>query len=220
MSKIKVITIDGPTASGKGAVSQQVAAHLGWHLLDSGAIYRALALWAQMQGVHWDDEASLATLAEQLPLAFVPGEQEIAIMLDGKNATQEIRANEMSKAASLVSRFPQVRERLLDRQRAFQIAPGLVADGRDMGTVVFPEAQYKFYITADVEERAKRRHIQLLQKGTDVILEALIAEVKARDERDMNREVAPLKPAKGAIEIDTTNMAIDDVVTKIIAHVS
>lgn len=213
---IKVITIDGPSGSGKGAVSQRVASHLGWHLLDSGAIYRALALLAEQKGVSWDDETRLVQLAGELPLEFVPDKQETKILLSGQDVTYLIRANAMSQGASIVASFPAVRERLLDRQRAFKKLPGLVTDGRDMGTVVFPDATYKFYITADVEERAKRRQFQLLQKGTNVMLEALIAEVIVRDDRDMNREVAPLRPAEGAVVIDTTHLGIDEVVQQIL----
>lgn len=219
MTDINVITIDGPTASGKGAVSQRVAEVLGWNLLDSGAIYRALALYAKKSGVNWEDEHELARLAQSLPLSFEPSATDTKILLDNEDVTADIRCNEMSQGASIVSGFSKVREQLLERQRAFKAKPGLVADGRDMGTVVFPEASYKFYITADVIERAKRRQIQLLQKGTNVMLEALIEQVKARDERDMNRQVAPLKPAKGAVKIDTTHLGIDDVVQKIIETV-
>lgn len=219
MADINVITIDGPTASGKGAVSQRVAEVLGWNLLDSGAIYRALALYAKKNGVNWEDEHELARLAQSLPLSFEPSATDTKILLDNEDVTADIRCNEMSQGASIVSGFSKVREQLLERQRAFKAKPGLVADGRDMGTVVFPEASYKFYITADVIERAKRRQIQLLQKGTNVMLEALIEQVKARDERDMNRQVAPLKPAKGAVKIDTTHLGIDDVVQKIIETV-
>lgn len=211
---IPLITIDGPTASGKGTVAARVAAALGFHLLDSGALYRLTALAAQRAGVALDDEAQLAALASQLKAVFT---DEPRVTLDNEDVTDLIRAEVIGNAASKIAAFPEVREALLERQRAFQHAPGLVADGRDMGTVVFPNADLKVYLTASVQARAERRYKQLIEKGFAANLRALSADLHDRDARDMNRRAAPLKPAEGAQQLDTSRLTIDEVVAQVLA---
>jgi cytidylate kinase len=213
-----VITIDGPSASGKGTISTLVAQALGWQMLDSGALYRLVAYAALKESVALDDIASLERIARQLDVQFIaePG-QETAIFLGGENVTLAIRHEECGNAASTVAALPAVRSALLARQRDFQQWPGLVADGRDMGTVVFPHAKLKIFLTASAEERAKRRYKQLMDKGVSVTLRDLFHEIAERDKRDSQRSTAPLKPAADAIEIDTTEMTIPEVVDGILA---
>lgn len=214
-----VITIDGPSGAGKGTLSFLVARQLGYHLLDSGALYRLMALAAMNQGVALDDEAALAECARQLDVRFDTGSQSVEIWLSGREVTQAIRAEAVSMGASQVAALPRVREALLDRQRAFNMEPGLVADGRDMGTVVFPDAQIKIFLTASPEARAKRRYLQLTAKGETVDMAALIRDIEARDARDSQRAVAPLKPAADALLIDSTDMTIEQVLDRILAEV-
>ncbi|MCE9678417.1 (d)CMP kinase [Shewanella sp. AS1] len=215
-----IVTIDGPSGAGKGTVSQILATRLGWKLLDSGAIYRVLALAAIHHNVELDNEASLALLAAHLDVQFITTKANgIKVVLEGEDVSHSIRTQECSNAASKVAAFPSVREALLRRQRAFAEMPGLIADGRDMGTVVFPHTQAKLYLTASAEERAQRRYNQLQDKGFDVNIDRLLAEVIERDERDMNRPVAPLIPAEDALVIDTTTIAIDEVVELALAHI-
>jgi cytidylate kinase len=214
-----VITIDGPSGAGKGTLSFLVARQLGYHLLDSGALYRLVALAAMNQGVALDDEAALAECARQLDVRFDTGSQSVEIWLSGREVTQAIRAEAVSMGASQVAALPRVREALLDRQRAFNMEPGLVADGRDMGTVVFPDAQIKIFLTASPEARAKRRYLQLTAKGETVDMAALIRDIEARDARDSQRAVAPLKPAADALLIDSTDMTIEQVLDRILAEV-
>ena len=202
---IPVIAIDGPSASGKGTVAQRVAAPLGFHYLDSGALYRLTALAAARAGVRLDDEAAIARLAGQLPVRFEGGE----IVLGGVRVTDDIRTEECSANASAVAALGAVRTALLDRQRAFRQPPGLVADGRDMGTVVFPDAALKVFLTASDEVRAGRRHNQLKQKGIAATLPDLLKDLRERDARDATRSVAPLKPAPDARWLDTTAMDAD-----------
>jgi len=192
---------------------------LGYHLLDSGALYRLVALAAMNQGVALDDEAALAECARQLDVRFDTGSQSVEIWLSGREVTQAIRAEAVSMGASQVAALPRVREALLDRQRAFNMEPGLVADGRDMGTVVFPDAQIKIFLTASPEARAKRRYLQLTAKGETVDMAALIRDIEARDARDSQRAVAPLKPAADALLIDSTDMTIEQVLDRILAEV-
>ncbi|WP_455210216.1 (d)CMP kinase, partial [Kaarinaea lacus] len=189
-----VITIDGPTASGKGTISRLLAERLGWEILDSGALYRLLGLKALRQNVALDDEPVLAQLALDLDIRFSgsPLDEEIQVFLDNENVTNEIRTETSGAAASKVASLPKVRMALLDKQRAFRQPPGLIADGRDMGTVVFPDAQVKIFLTASAEERAKRRYNQLIEKGVSVSLSDLFEEIAERDKRDSNRSAAPL----------------------------
>lgn len=216
---IPIITIDGPVSSGKGTIAGALAKALGWHLLDSGAIYRVLGLYAQQQGVSLNDAAALLPLAEQLPVQFKQNAQGgVDVWLNDKEVGNTIRAEAVGELASQVAVLPSVRQALLERQQAFAQAPGLVADGRDMGTVVFPQAQLKIFLTASAEERAQRRYKQMLEKGFAANLAALIEDIRARDERDMQRSVAPLKPAEDAVVVDSTHMGITDVVQAILAH--
>ncbi|GAB1104648.1 MAG: (d)CMP kinase [Shewanella algae] len=199
-----VVTIDGPSGAGKGTISQLLANKLGWKLLDSGAIYRVLALAAIHHDVELDNEEAITLLAAHLDVQFLAG---------------AIRTQECSDAASRVAAFPRVREALLRRQRAFRVAPGLIADGRDMGTVVFPHAPAKLFLTASAEERAQRRYNQLQDKGFDVNIERLLTEIQERDHRDMNRAVAPLVPAEDALVIDTTGLGIETVLELALKHI-
>lgn len=217
MSTIAVITIDGPVSSGKGTVAAAVANALGWHLLDSGAIYRVLGYYASEQGVALDDEQTLVELAESLPLKFQQSANgEVLVFLAGEDVGRTIRQESIGELASQVAIIPAVRQALLKRQQDFAQPPGLVADGRDMATVVFQQAPLKIYLTASAEERAKRRYQQLSEKGFSANLTHLIEEIRARDERDTQRSVAPLKPAADAIIIDSTAMSVADVVNQIL----
>ncbi|MBT9589447.1 MAG: (d)CMP kinase [Thiobacillus sp.] len=211
---IPVITLDGPSASGKGTVAERVAAALGFHFLDSGALYRLTALSAMKQGVALDDEARVAQLAAELPATF----HDSAVWLADEDVTDAIRAEAVGEGASKVAALPAVRAALLDRQRAYRQAPGLVADGRDMGTVVFADATTKVFLTASAEARAGRRYKQLIGKGNSASLPALVADMQARDARDTARAVAPLKPAPDALLLDTTHMDIESAVQAVLAQ--
>ncbi|ROZ82479.1 (d)CMP kinase [Pseudomonas neustonica] len=210
---IPVITIDGPGGSGKGTIAGLLASRLGWNLLDSGALYRVLAFAAVNHGVSLTNAESLEMLAGHLDVQFVAVEdaREQHIILEGEEVTRALRTEIVGAGASQVAAIPGVRAALLQRQRAFREAPGLVADGRDMGTVVFADAELKIYLTAGAEERAGRRHRQLLEKGETANLASLLDEIVARDDRDMNRSIAPLRPADDAIQIDSTQMSIEEV---------
>ena len=209
-----VITIDGPSASGKGTVAERVARALGFHFLDSGALYRLTALSAIKAGVALDDEAGVARLAAALPARFGDGR----IWLADAEVTEAIRAEAVGEGASKVAALPAVRAALLNRQRAYRQAPGLVADGRDMGTVIFPDAAAKVFLTASAEARAERRYKQLIEKGNSASLPALVADMQARDARDTARAVAPLKPAPDALLLDTTHLGIESAVQAVLAH--
>lgn len=211
-----VITIDGPSGSGKGTLSQLLAQRLGFHLLDSGALYRVTAIAAQLAGVSWDDEPAVADVARHLNVCFETAEQGVQVILDGRDVTRDIRSENGSLGSSKVAVLPGVRSALLERQRDFAQAPGLVADGRDMGTTVFPSAFGKFFLTASAEERANRRHKQLIDRGESASLRDLLETIKARDERDMQRSASPLKPADDALQIDSTALSIDEVLSKML----
>jgi cytidylate kinase len=210
---IPIITIDGPTCSGKGTIAKLVADQLKWHLLDSGVLYRALAFSAINNKIDLSDENSLMILATKLALKFVFSNNHYQIILDGIDVTTTIRREEYGVAASQISIFPKVRQALLQAQRNFIEPPGLVADGRDMGTVVFPDAMLKIFLTADAKERAERRYKQLQDKQISVSLDDVYRELLERDKRDMEREVAPLKPATDAVIVDTTSKSVDEVVS-------
>ncbi|MCK9469273.1 MAG: (d)CMP kinase [Porticoccaceae bacterium] len=212
-SGMTIITLDGPSGSGKGTICQLLAARLGYHYLDSGALYRLLALAAKRHKVALDDVEDLAVLAAHMDISFRMNSEgdHPEVILEGEDVTDQIRSEDISAGASQVAVIPEVRNALLERQRAFARPPGLVADGRDMGTVVFPDASVKIYLTASAEERAHRRHNQLMDKGESVSLAALVENVRARDARDMNRSVSPLVPAPGAVEVDTTGKSIQEV---------
>lgn len=211
-----VITIDGPVSSGKGTIARRVAVALGWHLLDSGALYRLLGLHARNLGISLEDAEALVALARELPCRFIEQHGDLLIELAGKDVTDFLRTEEVGELASRVAVHQPVRDALLGRQQAFAVEPGLVADGRDMGTVVFTRAPLKIYLTASAEERARRRYNQLKEKGFGANLAALVEDIRNRDARDMNRDVAPLKPADDALMIDSTNMTIDDVLHRIL----
>ena len=221
-SQPPVITIDGPSGSGKGTVAGMLAGRMGWNLLDSGAIYRLLAHGAGKHGIDLADEARLAELAARLDVQFVPGQpgKEQVTLLDGEDVTRAIRTEQAGAGASQVAALPAVRAALLQRQRAFLQSPGLIADGRDMGTVVFPEAPLKVFLTASVEERGRRRYLQLKAKGDAVNLASLLDEIRARDERDTQRAVAPLKPAADALLLDSTELSIEQVLERILGEVA
>jgi cytidylate kinase len=210
-SNIPVIAIDGPTASGKGTVAHKVADRLGFHLLDSGALYRLTALSALGGGSDLNDEQAIANIAAQLPARFVGGE----IFLGTDNVTNAIRAEDVGNTASKIAALPAVREALVGLQLGFRQAPGLVADGRDMGTVIFPGAKLKVFLTASVAARAERRYKQLIGKGFSANMDDLLADLQARDDRDMHRAVAPLVPAEGAHILDTSDMTADEAVGEV-----
>ena len=216
---IPVITIDGPSGTGKGTITHRLAQFLGWHILDSGALYRVVAVGAEQAGIPYSDITALSKYAESMDVNF-PVDKPGQILLFGKNVAPQIRLEESGEKASQVAAIPEVRTALLNRQLAFRVPPGLVADGRDMGTVVFPDAIVKFFLTASAEERANRRHKQLINKGVCVSLPALLGDIQARDERDSTRTISPLKPAKDAITIDTTDIGVEQVLELVIAHVT
>ncbi|MFV2003624.1 MAG: (d)CMP kinase [Gammaproteobacteria bacterium] len=221
---VPVICLDGPSGVGKGTICLAVAEHLGWHILDSGSLYRVTALQVSRLFPNNDvdsiNESQVFEIARELSIEYAQDNGELVVLLDGEDITQLIRNEEIGAIASQVAAIPVVREALLARQRAFLKMPGLVADGRDMGTVVFPDAILKIYLTASAEERAQRRYKQLKDKGIDVNLSSLVEELRLRDERDMNRQAAPLKPASDAIIIDTTTLSIEQVTDEVMNWVA
>ena len=222
MTHIPVITIDGPSGSGKGAITHRLAEALGFHILDSGALYRLIGLAARRRNIALDAEDALVKLALELEIEFQPTsdpEEPIEILLFGERVTRDLRTNEAGTDASKVAPIEAVREAIKDLQQDFRKAPGLIADGRDMGTVVFIDSDAKIYLTASAETRAERRYKQLKDKGIDVSLHALFISIQERDERDMNREVAPLIPAADARVIDSSKMDIDQVFNEALAFV-
>ena len=218
-NNIPVIAVDGPSGVGKGTLCQALANHLNWHLLDSGAIYRVLALSALQQNIALDDTKQLATLALSLPLTFDSNSDDVKVLLDGVDVSREIRTEETGGAASKVASINEVRVALLQRQRDFRQLPGLIADGRDMGTVVFSDAPVKIFLDASAQSRAERRMKQLQDKQIHAKFGEILQEITARDERDRNRAVAPLKPAVDALIIDTTSLSIQDVFNQSIMYI-
>jgi cytidylate kinase len=215
---VPVLTIDGPSGSGKGTISRRVAHDLGWHYLDSGALYRAIGLAAGWSDIDLSDASALVRCTFDTQIGFVEeGHDEPRVIVNGIDATDDLRTETAGAAASAIAAIPEVRSALRDRQRAFRRSPGLVADGRDMGTVIFPDASPKVFLTASAEERAERRYKQLKAKGVSVTLAGLLREILARDARDANRAVAPLRPAPDAVCIDTTGLGIDAVVQRVLA---
>jgi len=214
-----VLTIDGPSGSGKGSISQLVAKKLGWHLLDSGALYRLTALAAKRANVDLADEAAVSSCASSLDVEFLPSGfgEPVKVLMSGDDVTREIRTETAGNNASRVAALSEVRAALLQRQRDFLQPPGLVADGRDMGTVVFPNAPYKVFMIASAEARAERRYKQLKAQGEDVRIATLLREIEERDARDMGRKNAPLKPADDAVTIDTTDLSIDQVLDQVLS---
>ena len=215
---VPVLTIDGPSGSGKGTISRHVAQRLGWHYLDSGALYRGVGLAASWADIDLSDASALVRCAFDTEIGFREIEAaEPRVIVNGLDATDELRTETAGAAASAIAAIPEVRAALKERQRAFRRPPGLVADGRDMGTVIFPDAAYKVFLTASAEERAERRYKQLKEKGVSVTLDGLLREILARDARDASRAVAPLRPAEDAVRIDTTGQGINQVVERVLA---
>ncbi|MCM2526384.1 (d)CMP kinase [Stenotrophomonas maltophilia] len=210
-----VLTIDGPSGAGKGTISRIIARRMGWHYLDSGALYRAVGVAASWADIDTSDASALVRCTFDTHVQFVEQGDAMRVMVNGTDATDELRLETTGALASAIAAIPEVRAALKERQRAFRELPGLVADGRDMGTVIFPDASYKVFLTASAEERAERRHKQLKDKGVSVNFDDLLREIMARDARDAQRTVAPLKPADDAVLIDTTGIGIDDVVAKV-----
>lgn len=216
--EVPVITVDGPSGSGKGTIGHRLAKCLGWHLLDSGALYRLVALCALRRSLDLADEEQVRRTAETMNVDFLPGDdcEPVRVLLDGRPVGTELRGEDCGRGASLVAAMPGVRAALLERQRRHRARPGLVADGRDMGTVVFPDACAKLFLTASAEERADRRYKQLMGKGIAASLSDLLSAIRERDRRDTTRSVAPLRPAEDAVVIDTTGVDIDTVMQKVV----
>ena len=216
---VPVICVDGPSGSGKGTLALRLATHLGFRLLDSGALYRIVGFAALDQGVAWDDEASVTQIARDLDVSFVTTELGVRVIYCGRDVTEFVRSVRGGEGASAVAAIPSVREALLARQREFLAAPGLVADGRDMGTVVFPDAPVKIFLEASAMARAQRRQSQLQLQGEDVSLPRLLEAIEARDTKDRTRSVSPLVPAEDAVIVDSTDLTADAVFEEVLSHV-
>jgi CMP/dCMP kinase len=220
LASVPVITVDGPSGAGKGAISYMLAEQLGWHLLDSGALYRVTGQACVLEGVSWDDHPAVTEVARHLDVAFsIAANGETLVAYKGVDVSAAIRTEQGGRGASTVAAIPAVREALLQRQREFMQPPGLVADGRDMGTVVFREAPLKFFLTANASERAQRRYKQLIAKGESVSLARLLEDITERDERDRSRTISPLVPAEDAIVIDSSATPITDVFARVMLEV-
>jgi len=216
---VPVICVDGPSGSGKGTLAQRLASHLGFHLLDSGALYRILGFATLDQGVAWDDEVSVTQIARDLDVSFVTTDLGVRVIYCGRDVTEPVRSVRGGEGASAVAAIPSVREALLVRQRELAAAPGLIADGRDMGTVVFPDAPLKIFLEASAMARAQRRQSQLQLQGEDVSLPRLLVAIEARDTRDRTRSVSPLVPAEDAVIVDSTDLTADAVFERVLSHV-
>ena len=216
---VPVICVDGPSGSGKGTLAQRLASHLGFHLLDSGALYRIVGVAALDQGVAWDDEPSVTQIARDLDVSFVTTDLGVRVNYCGRDVTEPVRSVRGGEGASAVAAIPSVRDALLTRQRELAMAPGLVADGRDMGTVVFPDAPVKIFLEASALARAQRRQSQLQLQGEDVSLPRLLEAIEARDTRDRTRSVSPLVPADDAVIVDSTDLTANAVFERVMSHV-
>ena len=216
---VPVICVDGPSGSGKGTLAQRLASHLGFHLLDSGALYRIVGFATLNQGVAWDDEVSVTQIARDLDVSFVTTDLGVRVIYCGRDVTEPVRSVRGGEGASAVAAIPSVREALLVRQRELAAAPGLIADGRDMGTVVFPDAPLKIFLEASAMARAQRRQSQLQLQGEDVSLPRLLEAIEARDTRDRTRSVSPLVPAEDAVIVDSTDLTADAVFERVLSHV-
>ncbi|GAA6167786.1 (d)CMP kinase [Sessilibacter corallicola] len=213
-----VITIDGPSGAGKGTLSLLLAKQYGFHLLDSGAIYRLGALAAKLLDVNIDDESAVANICQYLDVEFEPTESGVAVILNGQDVSQSLRTEEIGMMASTIAAYPSVREALVERQRSFARNPGLIADGRDMGTTIFPNANAKIFLTAGAEDRAKRRYNQLMEAGCEADYSQILADIEQRDLNDAGRAVSPLAPADDALLIDSSTMGIDEVCQTVVSH--
>lgn len=216
---VPVICVDGPSGSGKGTLAQRLASHLGFHLLDSGALYRIVGFAALDQGIAWDDELSVTQIARDLDVTFVTSDLGVRVIYCGRDVTEPVRSVRGGEGASAVAAIPSVREALLARQRELAVVPGLIADGRDMGTVVFPDAPVKIFLEASATARAQRRQSQLQLQGEDVSLPRLLEAIEARDTRDRTRSVSPLVPAEDAVIVDSTDLTADAVFERVLSHV-
>ena len=216
---VPIICVDGPSGSGKGTLAQRLASHLGFHLLDSGALYRIVGFAALDQGIAWDDEPSVTQIVRDLDVSFVTTELGVRVIYCGRDVTDPVRSVRGGEGASAVAALPSVREALLARQRELAVAPGLIADGRDMGTVVFPDASVKVFLDASAMARAQRRQSQLQLQGEDVSLPRLLKAIGARDTKDRTRSVSPLVPAKDAVIVDSTDLTADAVFERVMSHV-
>ena len=215
---VPVICVDGPSGSGKGTLAQRLASHLGFHLLDSGALYRIVGFAALDQGIAWDDELSVTQIARDLDVTFVTSDLGVRVIYCGRDVTEPVRSVRGGEGASAVAAIPSVREALLARQRELAVVPGLIADGRDMGTVVFPDAPVKIFLEASAMARAQRRQSQLQLQGEDVSLPRLLEAIEARDTRDRTRSVSPLVPAEDAVIVDSTDLTADAVFERVLSH--